>query len=138
MDKNEIKTLDFKEWFDIGTKLYGPKIIKWKFICPMCNKIQTAEDLFDAGIKRGKLELYIGFSCIGRFNGKGTPYLSGKKIKKFPHGCDWTLGGLFRGMGREVIIVKDGKDHRRFDFADSIATPQQATRYHENKTLPNF
>lgn len=115
-----MKKIDFDEWFEIGIKLYGDKIINWKFICPMCRKIQTAQDLLDCGIDRDKLDGYIGFSCIGRFNGKGLPFLSSsRKEDNFPHGCDWTLGGLFGGMGKEITIIKDGKDMSRFDFADS-------------------
>jgi hypothetical protein len=128
---SEIKTLNFKEWFEIGTKLYGDKIINWKFKCVMCKKSQTAKDFMDAGIEWDKVDGYIGFSCIGRVNGKGKPYLSGKNIKKFPHGCDWTLGGLFVVAG--LIIMKDGKEYRRFDFADSIATPQKAEDEKESR-----
>jgi len=112
-----MKTIDFKEWHKIGKKLYGANVINWKFRCPMCNKVQTAQDLIDAGIKRDKVDLYIGFSCIGRFNGKGKSPLK-SKAANFPDGCDWTLGGLLGGMGREITIIKDGKEHHRFEFAD--------------------
>lgn len=128
---NKIKRLDYKEWLDIGTKLYGEDRMKWEFVCPMCQKVQTGQDFLDIGVRRRFCESYIGYSCIGRFNGigKGKSYLYSPKKEKFPDGCDWTLGGLFGGGGREIIVTKDGKEHRRFDFANKIATP---TKYKDS------
>lgn len=87
-------------------------------VCPMCGTIQSARDLIAAGAGADfdAVEKYLGFSCVGRFTGAGSP-------RKEPDGapCNWTLGGLFRTHKLEVI-TEDGETHPRFH----PATPEQA------------
>jgi hypothetical protein len=90
-------------------------------ICPMCGTPQTGNDLIRAGAGNtfDAVERYLGFSCIGRFTGAGSP-------RKEPDGkpCDWTLGGLFR-MHKLEVVTPDGEKHPRFE----IAGPEQAKAY---------
>lgn len=93
------------------------------FICPMCQTPQTANDLIKAGAGAdfdavaGK----IGFSCIGRFTGAGSP-------RREPDGkpCNWTLGGLFQ-MHKLEVVTDDGNRCPHFE----PATPEQVLSHHE-------
>ena len=102
-----MKKITHKEWMEEGKKRFGDNIKQWKFKCPRCGTVQTAQDLLDAGITKDKVEGFIAFSCIGRFNGKET-------------GCDWTLGGFLQIHNLVVTLEEDGKTHERptFEFAE--------------------
>lgn len=93
--------------------------------CPMCETLQTARDLVNAGAGESldKVERYLGFSCIGRFTGKGSP----SKEKGNGAGCNWTLGGLF-SMHKMEVVTPDGKAHPLFE----LATREEADA-HRNK-----
>jgi hypothetical protein len=71
------------------------------FRCPRCKTIQSGQDLIDAGAGASfeDIKIYLGFSCVGRFD----------KAK----GCDWTLGGLFKIHEFEVVDDK-GVHHPMF------------------------
>ncbi|MDP1530285.1 MAG: VVA0879 family protein [Rhodoferax sp.] len=90
-------------------------------ICPMCQTVQSATDLIAAGAGSNfdEVEKYLGFSCVGRFTGAGTP-------RKDPDGaaCNWTLGGLF-ALHKLEVVTEDGKRHPRFE----PATPDQAMQH---------
>ena len=97
---NVVKLEDFKR---MAIERFGADNRKWKFVCPMCNTVQSAEDLVKAGAPDDDdLNGYVGFSCIGRFDDK--------------QGCNWTLGGLFRFHKLE-IETEDGVRHPRFCLA---------------------
>lgn len=87
--------------------------------CPMCGTVQSARDLINAGAGKDfdEVEQYLGFSCVGRWTGAGSP--SGEPDGKKP--CNWTLGGLFSTHKLEVE-TPDGVKHPRFE----PATPQEA------------
>jgi hypothetical protein len=97
-------------------------------VCPMCKTVQSARDFIAAGAGADfeSVEKYLGFSCVGRFTGAGSP-----RHKK-PDGqpCNWTLGGLFRLHTLEVV-TPDGKHHPSFE----LATPEQAQEHAKAKTL---
>ncbi len=97
------KVIPFKEWENLGIKLFGEKRRNWKFKCVSCGEIQSGEDFIKAKVKDP--QLYPHFSCIGRF-------VKGR-------GCDWTLGGLLTIQKLEVI-TEDGKTTPVFEFADKI------------------
>lgn len=86
--------------------------------CPMCGTVQTGADLIAAGAGADfdAVEGYLGFSCIGRFTGAGSP-------RKEPDGkpCNWTLGGLF-ALHQLEVVLPDGTHHSRF----KPATPEEA------------
>jgi hypothetical protein len=88
------------------------------FRCPMCKTIQSAHDLITAGAgdDLDAVQQYLGFSCVGRFTGAGSPSQASPGS-----GCNWTLGGLFR-MHELEVITEDGKHHPHFE----PATPEEA------------
>lgn len=89
------------------------------FICPMCGTVQSSRLLISEGVGAcyESVKTIIGFNCVGRYTGKGSP--SGEKGKN--HGCNWTLGGLFQTHELEVI-TPDGKHVPCFE----LATAEQA------------
>jgi hypothetical protein len=89
------------------------------FKCPMCGTIQSMADLVKAGAGESDeaVETYVGFSCVGRFTGAGSP----RKGVAPGAGCNWTLGGLFQTHELE-IVTPDGKHHPHFE----LATPEEA------------
>lgn len=88
------------------------------FRCPACGCLQTAQELMQAGagISFDAVERYLGFSCIGRFTGAGSPR---EKADGLP--CNWTLGGFLQIHELEVV-TPDGKSHPHF----ALATRQEA------------
>lgn len=90
-------------------------------ICPMCGTVQSARDLIaaGAGLDFDAVERFLGFSCIGRFTGAGTP-------RKQPDGkpCNWTLGGLFQ-THKLAVVDDEGVAHPRFE----VASPSQAQQH---------
>lgn len=90
-------------------------------VCPRCGTVQSARDLIQAGAGAtfDDVEGYLGFSCVGRFTGAGTP-------RKTPDGqpCNWTLGGLFP-LHKLEVVTPDGKHHPRFE----PASPEQAQQH---------
>lgn len=115
-----MKTMQYAE-FLAALKAQGVERDDLAVICPMCRTVQSARDLIKAGAGadfeavRGSL----GFSCVGRWTGAGSP-------RTEPDGqpCNWTLGGLFHTHELEVI-TEDGKHHPHFE----LATPEQAQEH---------
>lgn len=92
-------------------------------VCPMCGTVQSARDLIAAGAGAtfDGVERFLGFSCVGRWTGAGTP-------RREPDGrpCNWTLGGLFM-LHKLEVVTPDGERHPRF----LPATPGQAQAHAE-------
>lgn len=81
------------------------------FRCPMCDTLQSAQDLIEAGAGADfdAVEKYLGFSCVGRWTNAGPP----PEKKGTQKGCNWTLGG-FLTITDLVVIAEDGTKHPRF------------------------
>lgn len=96
--------------------------------CPMCGTIQSGHDLITVGAGKtfDEIEKYLGFSCVGRWTHKKGP----PKDKGTQHGCNWTLGGLFR-ICDLMVITPDGIEHPRFD----LCSPEEAQE-HLSNTAP--
>lgn len=106
-----MRTVKLKDFIKEAETLYGKDAKKWKFICPMCDTIQSAEDLIAAGVDKAKVKNYIGFSCIGRWTGAGSHL----KSKGKGNGCDWTLGGFF--LAHTLVIENaEGKKQASFEL----------------------
>ena len=92
-------------------------------VCPMCGTPQSANDLIAAGAGKTleDVEVYLGFSCVGRWTGAGSP-----RKEQDGKPCNWTLGGLFSFHNLEVV-TPDGERHPRFE----VATPEQALAHWE-------
>jgi hypothetical protein len=116
-----MKTITQADFIAEVRRRHGDDPVKWKFVCPMCNTPQSAEDFYAAGFKRGTGEVnkYLGFSCIGRFTGKGPA----KRASIVREGCDWTLGGLFQ-LHEVEIVTEDGKHCPHFDIAEAPTQPE--------------
>ena len=108
------------EEFKAAVKAQGVPIEHVAMRCPRCGCLQTATDLIEAGAGADfdAVEKYLGFSCVGRFTGAGSP-------RREPDGkpCNWTLGGLFRLHTFEVV-TPDGEHHPRFE----LGTPEEAKK----------
>lgn len=89
------------------------------FVCPMCGTIQSSRLLISEGVGAcyDTVKTIIGFNCVGRYTGKGSP----NEEKGKGHGCNWSLGGLLQVHELEVI-TPDGKYVPCFE----LATPEQA------------
>lgn len=101
-------------------------------VCPMCSVVQSARDLMAAGAGDSfeAVEKFLGFSCLGRFTGAGSP-------RKTPDGspCNWTLGGLFTTHQLEVV-TDDGTCHPRFKPATPAQAREHASRSADAEASP--
>ena len=97
-------------------KRFGDDAKQWKFVCPMCKTVQSANDFYAAGFKpgTGAVNKYLGFSCIGRFT-KAGEHKAGTPPGR---GCNWTLGGLFHIHELE-IIMPEGTVSACMEIADA-------------------
>lgn len=99
--------------FHTACKAQAPSALDIVFRCPMCQTLQCARDLIEAGAGADldAVEQYLGFSCVGRFTSAPSP-------RPQPDGkpCDWTLGGLF-SLHKFEVITPDGVRHPRFELA---------------------
>lgn len=96
--------------------------------CPMCSTVQSAADLITAGAGADfdAVEGYLGFSCVGRYTGAGSP----SQMKGQGKGCNWTLGGLFQ-MHELEVVTEDGRRHPLFE----PACPEEALAHMQAKGL---
>lgn len=113
-----MRTVTLEE-FRAEIKAQGlPEREDFAFKCPRCGTVQSARDLIAAGAGEDfeAVEKYMGFSCVGRWTGAGSP-------RKEPDGkpCNWTLGGLFQFHDLEVDDGEGGT-HPMFE----PATPEEA------------
>lgn len=108
-------TMTADEWRAEGKRRFGDDALKWRFVCPSCTHVASAEDYRKAGAP----STAVGFSCIGRwletqveaFDGAGGP-------------CNYAGGGLIR---INPVLVRDGEnEHQLFAFAEP-ETPKKAS-----------
>lgn len=92
------------DWHAEGIARFGENPLKWKFVCPSCGMVQTAEDWKGYGIPFRDVDRQVGFNCIGRRILSVCPTADvvefGDMNKGF--GCNYTGGGLFRVNPVEV------------------------------------
>ncbi len=93
-----------EEWESKGESLFGKNKLEWKFQCPQCNNVVSAED-FRKFKDQGASPDSAYQECIGRYTGG----------RKGPNKCDWASYGLFRGPN--LVIREDGKETPVFEFA---------------------
>lgn len=124
---SNMQTMTIEE-FHTALKAQGVERDDLAVRCPICKTVQSARDLIDAGAGNDfeAVEKYLGFSCVGRFNGAGHP-------RKKPDGkpCNWTLGGFLQLHCLEVV-TPDGKRHPRFE----PATPEEAKAHAATTRAP--
>lgn len=104
-----VQTITLDE-YRAAIKAQGVPYEHFAFRCPRCDTIQSGDDLIRAGAGPDfdAVEKYLGFSCVGRFTGAGSP-------RKAPDDrpCNWTLGGLFQ-LHKLEVVTEDGEHHPRF------------------------
>ena len=107
-EKFELITMTHDSWESEGVRRFGKIKNDWKFVCPACGFVQSVKMCLEAGME----ESAIGYSCIGRFWGSGTPKAFGGDSVP----CNYAGGGLFRLQ--PLRITKEGKIHELFAFAN--------------------
>ena len=108
-----MKEYTHQQWLDELKSRFGENIMDWAFKCPACGKVSTIREFINAGA-----EIHDSYqNCIGRFNGKGRPYLDGKGSYK--DGCDWAAYGLFGTMNKgNIVISENGNRIEVFPMAE--------------------
>ena|SRR3990167_5076025 len=104
-NKEDVRRYTEKEWREKGTTLFGEDKKKWKFQCPACGNVRTAED-FRPFKDQGADASSVISNCLGRFTGG----------KNGPDKCDWAAYGLFAGPS--FVKIEDGKEIPVFNFAE--------------------
>lgn len=118
---NAEKKLTHAEWHADGVRRFGPDQMKWKFVCPACNFVQSVTDYKKAGAEQE----VVGFSCVGRYIEGSREAFGDKKnsLRKGP--CNYAGGGLFR-INPVAITFPDGHTGNFFDFAEADPAPVAA------------
>ena len=81
-----------EEWLAKGRELFGKDMLKWRFKCPRCGRVQTPED-FHKFKEKGAQPDTAYQECMGRHD---------LAVK-----CDWAAFGLFKGP--DFVCVADGE-----------------------------
>lgn len=89
-----IRTLTHSEWHTEATRRFGDDHRAWRFRCPRCGNIQSIASVLEHNPSLKDPSNWIYVSCEGR-------HVPG-------HGCDWTLGGLFKIHTVEVVVDDEG------------------------------
>lgn len=108
--------MTYEEWETEGEKRFGKDRKMWKFKCPVCGYVASAQDYLDVGAEDG-----IAFSCIGRWMDKKRDMMTVSKKSKSKSPCNYAGGGLFRLNPLKVIDKNDDgteEIHDLFAFAD--------------------
>lgn len=77
------------QWRAEGERRFGPDMMKWRFICPICGNVASCED-FRQYADRGATPNSATCECIGRYTGAKDSF--DKKTKP----CNYAGYGLFR------------------------------------------
>ncbi len=103
-------TMTHEEWLAEAELRFGKDPMEWRFVCPSCGYVAKVRDWKEAGAREGE----VAFSCIGRRTGSTQ-----KMFSEDGGPCNYAGGGLFRL--NPVNVVKDGKTHSVFAFAEASA-----------------
>lgn len=95
-----------------AARRFGENRREWRFECPQCGDVATAQDFLDAGEPADSLP--IGVVCIGRVTGALT-----KQAATNTRGCDWAAFGLFRGPW--FVKMPDGREVPSFPLAKAAS-----------------
>ena len=97
-----------EEWIKRGTELFGPDMLKWRFVCPACGNIAAVED-FRPYKDKGAHPDSATHDCIGRFDG----HIDVDMGKEKP--CNYTGYGLIDIC--PVRVMDGDQEIRCFAFA---------------------
>lgn len=105
----DIISLD--KWREEAVRRFGKNPDNWGFVCPACGHIATVGEFRALGANPNQALQ----ECIGRVNGKGADGMKGLDVG---FGCNWAAYGLFRTLGKGIIVKpEDEKTVEVFDFA---------------------
>ena len=91
-----------QQWLNEGIAKYGAWIPNWRFKCPCCGRINTAEEFDKVGLDVEDASQF----CIGNFKKKtGCNYATMRTISRHNEGC-------------RLIRFDEGRCLAVFDFAD--------------------
>lgn len=117
--------IKLEDWHKLASKKFGKNARHWKFICPVCETPQTAQDFIDAGAPEEEAKTSIAVECIGRWlpeKQKAFDSRQGKIVKGQP--CDYAGYGLF-ALNPVPVEFEDGKIFHAFDFHEvNIEAPK--------------
>lgn len=105
----KIRKVTHEEWLAEAKKRFGDDPLKWRFVCPVCKHVASAQDWKDAGADEGA----VAFSCVGRWKKGSRDALRGEGDGP----CNYAGGGLFR-LNPVHVMMPDGTEHQAFEFAD--------------------
>lgn len=111
-----MRELTFEQWNEEGERRFGTDRAKWRFVCPVCKHVASAQDWRDAGAPEGAL----AFSCVGRW--LEAPRRAFEDSGVGP--CNYAGGGLFRLNPVRVVRPQESDDevpfvHEVFEFAET-------------------
>jgi hypothetical protein len=104
------------EWQAEGERRFGPDLMKWRFVCPICGNIASIEDFRP---HKGATPNSATCECIGRYTLFGD-----RKAGEKP--CNYAGYGLFR-LSPVRVILATGKEIHCFAFAEAPATTSPAS-----------
>jgi hypothetical protein len=100
--------MTLEEWEKLGTEKFGPDKMQWKFKCPVCGHVASAQDYKDAGAP----EEAAAFACVGRYlPEKRRAFNETGKKETIKSPCDYKGDGYIRLNPLRV------EDEYYFDFA---------------------
>lgn len=105
-------TMTHDEWIAEATRRFGDDPMAWRFVCPSCGHVASAQDWINAGAPKET----IAFSCVGRWTGATA------ELGERPGPCNYTGGGLFRL--NPVIVEYNGTGQSTFAFAEAQPSPE--------------
>jgi TPP-dependent indolepyruvate ferredoxin oxidoreductase alpha subunit len=94
------------EWHAKGEQLFGPDIMRWRFVCPSCGHVASVQDWKDAGASEGA----VAFSCVGCYLPTCNEAFGGNGSGP----CNYAGGGLYR------LNPVDVEGRPTFAFAEEI------------------
>lgn len=102
-----------EDWVKRGTQLFGPDMMKWRFVCPACGNIAAVED-FRPFKNKGAKPDSATHDCIGRYDGHLHVDMGAGKP------CNYTGYGLFDLC--PVRVIDNGEEIRCFAFDEEEYT----------------
>lgn len=95
-----------QEWKEEAKQRFGENGADWKFKCPSCGNVQSAQDFMDkCRVNQNTSSNCVYQECIGR-------HVEGI-------GCNWAAFGFLGTVGKgRVVITPNGDEVEVFDFAD--------------------
>jgi hypothetical protein len=107
--RGEIRHYTEDQWRAEGERRFGPDMMKWRFVCPICENIASCED-FRPYADKGATPNSATCECIGRYTGAKDSF--DNKTKP----CNYAGYGLFRLS--PIRIDRADVETHCFAFAD--------------------